>query len=281
MLHFLTGIFFPHQHNNHKAKVLHKTSLFVLLGVMVMAQSSLAIFRQYKPGVLGYAAYINPQEVIDLTNNQRIAKGLPKLKLDPLLVTAAQSKAADMIARGYWAHNTPDGKEPWYFISSAGYKYLHAGENLARDFSSAPSTVDAWMKSDSHRANLLNSNYTDIGVAVIDGKVNGVDTTIVVQMFGKPLTTTPKVASTNTTATAIKEAFASEPISEKIVASPLDLSRSISLAFLILIITTLAFDWFIIWRRNIIRLTGKNWAHLTFFATLVGILLLVKQGWVL
>lgn len=279
MLHFLTGVFFPHQHNNHKAKILHQTSLIVLLGILIMAQSVLTIVKDLKPGVLGYAAYINPQEVVDLTNKQRVSVGLPKLRLDPILTTAAQSKAADMISRGYWAHNTPDGKEPWYFISGAGYKYLHAGENLARDFSSASSAVDAWMKSDSHRANLLNGNYTDIGVAIVEGKVNGIDTTIVVQMFGKPLVSTPSVASSKTS--AIREAFASQPISDKIVVSPLDLSRSISLAFLILIITTLAFDWFIIWRRNIIRLTGKNWAHLTYFATLAVVLLLIKQGWVL
>lgn len=277
MFHLLAGIFFPHQHNNFKAKLLHKWSLFAVIGIFLMAQSTISLTSHFRPGVLGYAAFISTSKVVELTNQERIKAGLNVLKVNQDLSLAAQSKAADMIARSYWAHNTPDGKEPWYFITNAGYSYIHAGENLARDYSSAETAVAAWMKSDSHRANLLNPNYQDIGIAVVDGKINGAETTLVVQMFGKPQSSKSKIAASQTSR-GVNQVLAAGP---NIIFSPLDLSRSISLSFLLLIIFTLLFDWFIVWRRNIIRLSGKNWAHLTFISTLTVILLLIKQGWIL
>ena len=129
----------------------------------------------------------------------------------------------------------------------------------------------------SHRANVLNPNYQDIGVAVIEGKLKGVETTIIVQMFGKPQASKSKIASTNT-----KLEFQSVLAAGSAnLISPLDLSRSISLSFLLLLVATLIFDWLIVWRRNLIRISGKTWAHLTFVGSLTIILLLIKQGWIL
>lgn len=277
MFRLITGIFLPHQHNNFKAKLLHKWSLLTFIGLFLMAQSTISLTSQLKPGVLGYASFISTVKVVELTNLERSKAGLPNLKINPELSQAAQSKAADMIKRGYWSHNTPDGKEPWIFISQSGYSYLHAGENLARDYSSAESAVSAWMNSGSHRANMLNPNYQDIGVAVVEGRVRGVETTFIVQMFGKPQTSKSKITSIQTSG-AFQQVLAAGSVN---LISPFDLSRSISLSFLLLIIATLTFDWLIVWRRNIIRLSGKNWAHLTFAGTLTIILLLIKQGWIL
>ncbi|MFZ2202087.1 MAG: hypothetical protein WAV56_01690, partial [Microgenomates group bacterium] len=64
----------------------------------------------------------------------------------------------------------------------------------------------------------------------------------------------------------------------KIQFSPFDVSRSISLAFVILIVAVLAFDWLIVWRRNLVRISGKSWATLTYFLTLLIIIILLKQG---
>lgn len=277
MFRLITGIFLPHQHNNFKAKLLHKLSLLAFIGLFLMAQSAISLTSQLKPGVLGYASFISTAKVVELTNLERSKAGLSDLKINPELSQAAKSKAADMIKRGYWSHNTPDGKEPWIFISQSGYSYLHAGENLARDYPSAESAVSAWMNSGSHRANMLNPNYQDIGVAVVEGKIKGVETTFIVQMFGKPQTSKSKIASTQTNRES-QQVLAAGSIN---LISPLDLSRSISLSFLLLIIATLVFDWLIVWRRNIIRLSGKNWAHLTFVGTLTIILSLIKQGWIL
>ncbi len=272
-------LFLPHHTNNHKAKLLHHQSLLVLLGLFIMAQSALTLFHTVKPGVLGYASQISPTTVIELTNQKRIAGGQLPLKENKALDEAAAAKAADMIGRSYWAHNAPDGTEPWNFILNSGYSYLHAGENLARDFSNPQDVVEAWMNSPSHKANLLSSKYQDIGIAVIDGKINGVETTLVVQMFGTLQSAAPRVASEKTT--LVKQVLAQESVPvqlPKFQLSPFDVSRSISLAFVILIAVVLAFDWLIVWRRNLIRISGKNWAHLTYFLTLLIILILLKQG---
>jgi hypothetical protein len=92
-----------------------------------------------------------------------------------------------MLARQYFAHNTPDGATPWTFIKATGYSYITAGENLAIDFSEAESVQSAWMNSPGHRANILNSNFKEIGIGIAKGKFDGHDTTIVVQMFGTPI----------------------------------------------------------------------------------------------
>ncbi|HLE49751.1 MAG TPA: CAP domain-containing protein [Patescibacteria group bacterium] len=275
-------LFLPHAHNNHKAKLLHHQSLLVLLGIFIMAQSALTLFHGVRPGVLGYASQISPTAVIELTNQKRIAEGQLPLKENKALDEAAAAKAASMIAQNYWAHNAPNGTEPWSFILNSGYSYLHAGENLARDFQSPGDVVEAWMKSSSHKANLISSKYQDIGVAVIDGKINGVETTLVVQMFGTLQSAAPTVTSEKTS--LVKQVLAQESVQAplpKIQLSPFDVSRSISLAFVILIVTVLAFDWLIVWRRNLIRISGKNWAHLTYFLTLLIILVLLKQGLIL
>lgn len=287
-------LFFPHPHNNHRAKILHRQSLLILIGLFIVAQSAISLFNQIKPGVLGYASQISPEEVIRLTNIERAKAGLSPVVLNKQLTDAALAKATDMFAKDYWAHNAPDGTEPWYFISRSGYVYLHAGENLARDFSSAQAAVAAWMNSPSHKANLLSSKYKDIGVAVMDGTLNGQDTTLIVQMFGTVQSAAPKTRS-ESTALNIPEVLAQEPttaapVSVPVTAyptqpimkiSPFDLSRSVSLSFVILLIIVLAFDWLILWRRNIIRISGKTWAHLTYFAAMLTILILLKQGLIL
>lgn len=288
----LLGLFFPHPQNNHKPKVIHNRSLFILLGLFLMAQSGISIFNNIKPAILGYASQISAESIINLTNQQRKAANLNELKLNPQLSEAAYAKAMDMFSKNYWAHNAPDGTEPWYFIQKSNYNYLHAGENLARDFNSAENIVSAWMNSPSHKANILSNKYKDIGIAVVDGYLKGVETTLVVQMFGVTQNEPSKVSSSQTSS-IIKPVQAEEPIisiqpvtissdfTNKfniLKLSPFEISRSTSLAFIILIIITLGIDWLIVWRRNIIRISGKTWAHLTFLATILFLIVLLKQG---
>lgn len=131
------------------------------------------------------AAEINVYELINLTNTERASRGLSNLKIDSRLVRAAEEKGKDMIEKDYWAHYGPNGETPWEFIIDSGYEYIYAGENLAKDFSSAAPIHNAWMASPTHRSNLLNPNFVDIGIATITGEFQGQETTIVVQMFGK------------------------------------------------------------------------------------------------
>lgn len=130
------------------------------------------------------AASIDANQLVALANSERTSRGLSPLVIDSRLVEAAKKKGDDMIAKDYWAHYGPNGESPWQFILAEGYDYVFAGENLAKDFSSTVPIHNAWMESPSHRANILNSNYKDIGIAMITGEFQGEETTIVVQMFG-------------------------------------------------------------------------------------------------
>ena len=89
-----------------------------------------------------------------------------------------------MLKNGYFAHTSPAGATPWKWFDQVGYDYMYAGENLAIDFSTGEDVHQAWMNSSGHRANILNSHYRDIGIAVVSGEFNGRTTTIVIQHFG-------------------------------------------------------------------------------------------------
>ena len=276
MAHPAHTLFLPHPHNNHKAKIIWPRSVMVLMGLYIMGRSIIDITVGLLPGVLGYASQIDPAKVVELTNNQRLNTGLEILRQNPELDQAAAAKAADMFADNYWAHVSPSGTEPWYFVTNSGYKYQHAGENLARDFSNPKDIVSAWMASPTHRKNLLDGRYRDIGVAVMDGYINGVETTIVVQMFGTPQTSVARIASADVVNP--KSAIASEKIIPSSGLSPLDLNKSWSLAFVILILGALSMDWIFVLRYNIVRISGDTWAHLTYFAGMAVILIIIRQG---
>ena len=198
----LIHLFLPHESNNQKAKILHSSSLSVLAITLVVFQFLLSNLSHIAPQVLGYAANIKPSEVIRLTNEKRAQAGLAPLAENSKLSEAARAKGNDMLAKGYWAHFAPDGTSPWSFFLSFGYKYRYAGENLARDFSSDHLAVEAWMASPTHKENILNANYKDIGIGVVEGSLSGADTTIIVQFFGSPLTSTPSLAQVSATPVA-------------------------------------------------------------------------------
>ncbi len=129
---------------------------------------------------------LSPDALLGLTNQQRVTAGLQPLHANTELAASATAKAQDMITRDYWAHFAPDGTSPWYFISQSGYKYTRAGENLAMDFGTDQAVMDGWMNSPTHRANILNPYYVDVGFAVVEGQLQGHDTLLVVAHYGAP-----------------------------------------------------------------------------------------------
>jgi len=131
-----------------------------------------------------YATNINVNDLHSLANQQRASVGLAGLSYNSQLSNAAYGKANHMIANNYWAHIAPDGTAPWYFIQASGYSYTTAGENLAKDFSTSSGVVAGWMASPTHRANVVNTAYTDVGYAVVNGVLSGSETTLVVAMYG-------------------------------------------------------------------------------------------------
>ncbi|HVX48400.1 MAG TPA: CAP domain-containing protein [Candidatus Saccharimonadales bacterium] len=143
--------------------------------------------------VLGTNSNFTGEALLQATNNQRSADHEQSLALNSRLNAAAQAKADDMVARNYWSHNTPDGKAPWAFITAAGYHYQMAGENLAYGFSNADDTLAGWMNSPTHRANILNANYRDVGFGVAQSSnfQGQGPATIVVAEYGDPAEVAP------------------------------------------------------------------------------------------
>lgn len=119
------------------------------------------------------------QEVFDLVNKQRTDNGLKALKVDSNLQKVAKEKANDMIKNNYFAHNSPTYGSPFDMMKKFGISYRSAGENLAGN-STGKRAVDAWMNSEGHRANILNSSFNYTGVAVVESSKYG---RIYVQMF--------------------------------------------------------------------------------------------------
>jgi uncharacterized protein YkwD len=128
---------------------------------------------------------LDENSIESLVNVDRQKQGLPALKHSELLRESACDKLADMVQKGYWAHTSPTGKEPWYFITQVGYIYNNAGENLAYDQYSETEVVDDWMASKGHRDNMLGS-YTEQGICSIKAEYLGKDETLTVQHLATP-----------------------------------------------------------------------------------------------
>lgn len=299
----LAHLFIPHESNNQKAKILHPSSLSLIAVFLIAFQLMLSFVPKTFPRVLGYAANISPSEVIRLTNEKRAQNGLLPLSENSTLSSAAIAKGQDMLAKGYWAHFAPDGTSPWSFFLKFGYSYRYAGENLARDFSNASSAVDAWMNSPSHRENILNANYKDVGIGVVEGALSGTDTTIIIQFFGSPQTSSasiplaqakeaatiapkatsaPRAVTPTPLATVTPKATPSPSptpaIAAKIFVSPFQSTKSLALAIVGVLLLVLSVDLIVVRRKRIARIGGRTLAHIAFFGMILAVILILKAG---
>jgi len=127
--------------------------------------------------------------IIILTNKNRKENGnLNDLKENQKLNLSAEKKLQDMFINQYFEHISPKGLGVVDLSKSVSYEYILIGENLALgDFKNEEALLDAWMKSKGHRANILNKNYTEIGVAVGKGNFDGKSVWMAVQHFGTPM----------------------------------------------------------------------------------------------
>ena len=306
-------LFVPRASNNHKAKILHSSSLIVIASFFVVFQGLLNSLPFLRPNILGFAAQISPDEVIRLTNQKRAEAGLSVLTFNQTLASAAYTKGRDMIDRDYWAHVAPDGTQPWKFFTQFGYRYRYAGENLARDFSSAGAAVEAWMNSPTHRDNILNSKYKEIGIGVTEGDLAGVDTTIIVQFFGatyadnvsapvaevkpqetkKPISTSepieavvePTVLPTTlpvvTNIPQVQAEITSPQPNQQVLISPFNTTRFASIAVVGLLLFVFVLDAFLASRRRIVRMAGRSFAHVAFLGMILAVILILKSGKIL
>ena len=132
-----------------------------------------------------------PAVVVQLTNEERATNHAAPLQRSATLDAAAKLKAEDMAKNEYFSHFSPTGVSPWHWFDEAGYIYAYAGENLAIHFTDSSEVVEAWMNSPTHRENIVNGVYTEIGVGTAKGTYEGYDTVYVVQLFGTPAVPPP------------------------------------------------------------------------------------------
>ena len=198
---------------HHRGHALENRALFAYLLIFAITVSGFWLIRTKAPQILGTASY-SAAQIIALTNVKRAENGLPAFSENTKLDNAAQGKSQDMFANNYWAHFSPQGKSPWNFITGAGYHYIYAGENLARDFNDAQSVVNAWMASPSHRSNILDKNFKEIGVTVADGKLDGREGVLVVQMFGAGISQAPTQFAGPASPTPAPSSPSSKPLAQ-------------------------------------------------------------------
>ncbi|MGH7249861.1 MAG: CAP domain-containing protein, partial [Minisyncoccia bacterium] len=178
--------FIPHEHNDYKPHFLrHESAVFMLLIILVVELGFLAqVFIIFDK--TNFLASVLPGVLTTLTNEERAQNAVAPLTQNNLLTEAAQLKANDMATNGYFAHTSPDGKTPWYWLDQVGYHYQEAGENLAINFFESSDVAQAWMNSPTHRENIVKPDYKEIGIAVASGTYQGHNTVFVVQFFGTP-----------------------------------------------------------------------------------------------
>ncbi len=312
----LAHLFLPRKTNNHRSWVLHGEGIALFTGIVVVAQLWISVFSVPTgplPAVLGFSSSITSSSVVATTNAKRVEAGLGNLTVQPELSAAAVAKGKHMCAEQYWSHISPKGVTPWVFIKDSGYRYSVAGENLARDFSDTDSMVSAWMASPTHKANIMNTRYKDIGIGVVDCKLLGTDTTLVVQMFGsalvpsakntakKPAVTAPpqvKAEMTEITDQERAEVAGEEsapafiaaanpalslatpaPISESPeLFTPLQVTKAISIAILITLLLVLFVDMWVTHQKKVVRIAGRNLGHMLFLFGILVVVIFLKSG---
>lgn len=293
--------FLPHPTRKTRTYLLSHHAFLFYSVILLLVFSLVRIIPVLMPGVLGYASDIHTDELLSETNNIRSQNGLGALKINSALSQAAYNKAQSMFEEDYWAHVSPSGKEPWDFILKEGYDYSYAGENLAKNFNGSEEVVVAWYNSPSHRENLLNPNYEEIGFAVVNGNLEGYDTTLVVQMFGKsraavqsntayndeafqgvPATDLTDSKATDsqilplnleeTSPNPSNTVLSSTTLSYKpsIFIDMTKLSHVILLSFIVFIGTLLLLDVWYSKKKSLPRITGHTLAHLGFLIFVLG-----------
>lgn len=301
--------FSPHHTNNFRAKLLHNSGIFAIIGIILTGNLTLRLLDDPRLHILGFSSSVTIDEVVRTTNEARIGAGLAPLAYNEKLADAARRKAANMLEENYWSHNSPSGKSPWTWFKAAGYNYVFAGENLAKDFGDTSRMMSAWMASPTHKENIVNSKYKEIGVAVVPGTLQGNETVLVVQLFGAqgsggsvsaPAVT--QVSSPKPVVVAQVEEVRGEETKEEVVvvepspvplpaSSPLpstqakfsqfDLARALNLGTTILFMLTLVLDLYLAETRRLSRRVGNNWAHIVFINLILLATTIVNAGKIL
>ncbi len=281
--------FVPHKEKKTRATLLKHGAFYFYSLIFMLFLGLVNISKNLAPGVLGYASEITVRQLLENTNQVRNKEGKKSLILSEKLSKAAEQKAKYMFEKNYWAHTSPEGIEPWVFILDQDYDYSYAGENLARNFYYSKEVVDAWMKSPTHKENLLSGNYDEVGFAVVNGVLDGYETTLVVQMFGRPKDSSKLLTIQD------QEKYLGT-INEKIVASEnqnylgsstftIDLPtlfRYLSFSILGFILALLFIDIYYSKKHGIEKFTGHTSAHIIIIAfSMLSLWIIYRNGHIL
>lgn len=285
----LSHFFIPHPQTHKKAHLLSIQALIIYILIFVLLHAGFTTLNHYKPSVLGITSTVDQQELIRLTNVERVKKGLRELHENEKLNQAALEKGRNMFEENYWSHYSPSGLDPWGFIASAGYKFSYAGENLARNFYKSDEIVNAWMDSPSHRANLLNSHYQEIGIAVLEGTLKGQQTILVVQEFGSPVDYISDIKDTGRSiASSARRDNLALPgeftLGQSLSSTKIDsfmVMRVAGLGLIALIGILIAVDFIIIKRRAVVRLSSRHLPHLAMLSAVAGVVIKMNPGSIL
>ncbi|MDP3899523.1 MAG: CAP domain-containing protein [bacterium] len=186
----LVDFFVPCDGNNHHPKILTTkraifySSFFVVVKMVVVT----AVL------VLPLQAFLSPDilaeqkaEVARLVDELRVEQGKQPLSVNAYLENSAQGRTNDMLQNSYFSHYGPNGHDLAYFLEKSNYRYEMAGENLAMGFSSAKTVVQAWVKSPLHYKNMIDPDFIEAGIGIVQGEYDGSVTTFMTHHFGKPL----------------------------------------------------------------------------------------------
>lgn len=309
----LRHLFTPHAGNNFRAKILHNSGIFAFIGILLASNIFLRLLDNPALHILGFTSSISIDEVVRATNEERASAGLKPLTYNEKLADAARRKASNMFSENYWAHNSPSGKTPWTWFKEAGYTYVFAGENLAKDFGDTGRMMSAWMASPTHRDNIVSSKYSEIGIAVVPGNLQGSDTVLVVQLFGSASSGSVAPQTQNKPAVApiapvqVAEVRGEEVEIAEVTSSPLpttspvtlsdtesnlskaksplfntfNLARILNLFTTALFILALIIDLFLAESSKLSRRVGNNWAHIIFINLILLATTIVNAGKIL
>lgn len=188
MISWLKKHFIPNITNQHRPHLLRDSNMkAIIIFVIFLELITFIIPSLSNINMTGGTALVLPAVLESLTNEERDSQDLAMLLSNPLLDQAAKMKAEDMATHGYFAHVSPEGKTPWYWMEKVGYKYEYAGENLAINFIDSKDVTNAWMNSPTHRANIVKDKYTEVGTGIATGMYEGKITVFVAQVYAKPL----------------------------------------------------------------------------------------------
>lgn len=201
----LKDLFIPHAGNNYQPHALHPKRIafhaaaaILMKLIIVIVVFLIPVEAWLTPDILTEQA----KEIIKLTNQIRSRLNLGLLAENSLLNQAAAAKTEDMLIKQYFSHSGPDNRSLANWLKDSGYNYKFAGENLALGFASAAEVVNGWSRSKTHYNNIIDPQFSEIGVGLAAGLYHDYDTTFVAQLFGAP--PAPALAISPTAATAPK-----------------------------------------------------------------------------